>query len=66
MRRTAGADGRGSSRVTRHMDWQNGSWQEHVRDWRPLSWSNEEQFWSSKDSSFSNDSAEEKKAVQRH
>ena len=28
-------------------DWQNGSWQEEVRDWRP---------WS-----FSNDSAEEKK-----
>ena len=23
-------------------DWQNGSWQEHVRDWRPWSWSNEE------------------------
>ena len=38
-------------------DWQNGSWQENVRDWRPWSWSNEEQFWNSK-----NDSAEEKKA----
>lgn len=37
-------------------------WQEHVRDWRPWSWSNKEQFWNSKDSSFSNDSAEEKKA----
>jgi len=41
-------------------NWQNGSWQ----DWRPWSWSNEEQdqFWSSEERSFSNDGAEEKKA----
>jgi len=37
-------------------NWPNGSWQ----DWRPWSWSNEGQFRSSKESSFSNDGAEEK------
>ena len=32
----------------------------HGRDWRPWSWPNEEQFGNSKESSFSNDSDEEK------